>query len=537
MIRLSLKIAVCGIFLVSVFRATAHEDEQIPTGAPDKLGDVEFPISCSAAAQTEFNRAMAMLHSFFYPEAGKTFSRATELDPSCAMGHWGVALSWWYPLWFPPTKESFQAGKTALDNAVAVGAKTERERAYISALTKFYADPDKTDHRSRSLDYDKAMAKVYETYPDDNEAAALYALALQAAANPNDKTYTNQLRSAAILEKLFVETPNHPGVAHYLIHAYDYPELAPRALNAARRYGKIAPAMPHALHMPSHTFIAVGLWRDSIESNLAAGVEAKKLGWTQEEVHTMDYLVYAYLQLGESESANAVLARFPNVGDIDDKVRTLPLDYAVAAAPARVVLEQRRWADAASLVPITTTRFPATRAVTHFARALGAAHSGAVAEVEKEIARLAQNRDWLLQAKQDYWAKQVDIQRLTAEAWMAWAKGDSTKAVDTMRNAVDLEESTYKHPITPGQLIPARELLGDLLLEVGKPRDALTEYETSLRLNPNRFNGLYGAARAAELFGAADKAAQYFHQLLDISGAADVERQEVRHAKKFLSSK
>lgn len=535
MIRLSLKIAVCGILLVSIFTATAHEGEQIPTGAPDKLGEVKFPISCNIAAQAEFNHAMAMLHSFFYPEAGKTFSRAIELDPACAMGHWGVAMSWWYPLWFPPTKESFQAGKAALDKAVAVGAKTERERAYIAALSRFYAYPDSADHKARSLDYEKAMAQVYEKYPDDNEAAALYALALQATANPNDKTYGNQLRSAAILEKLFAETSNHPGVAHYLIHAYDYPELAPRALNAARRYGKIAPAMPHALHMPSHTFIAVGLWRDSIEANLAAGVEAKKLGWTQEEVHTMDYLIYAYLQLGETEAVNAVLAKLPNLRDIDDKVRTLPLDYAVAAAPARVALEQRRWADATSLVPIAT-RFPATRALTHFARALGAAHAGVAADVEAEIAQLTQIRDALVQGKQDYWAKQVDIQRQTAEAWLAWAKGDSTKAVDAMRSAVDLEESTYKHPITPGQLIPARELMGDLLMEVGKPRDALTEYETSLRLNPNRFNGLYGAARAAELSGATDKAAQYFRQLLDISGAADPERQEVRHAKLFLSS-
>ena len=534
--QLLLGIAVSGVLLASTLGAHAHEGEQIPTGAPDKLGDVEFPISCSAAAQDEFNRAMAMLHSFFYPEAGKTFSRATELDPSCAMGYWGVAMSWWYPLWFPPTKESFLAGKAALDKAIAVGAKTDRERAYIAALARFYGDYDKADHKSRSLDYEKAMAEVSEKYPNDREAAAFYALALQATANPNDKTYANQLRSAAILEKLFIDIPNHPGVAHYLIHAYDYPELAPRALNAARRYGKIAPAMPHALHMPSHTYIALGLWRDSIESNLAAGVEARNRGWMQEQVHTMDYLVYAYLQLGETQSANGVLARFPNVKDIDDKVRTLPLDYAVAAAPARFALEQRRWADAASLVPIVT-RFPATRALTHFARAMGAVHSGAVPDVEKEIEQLTQIHDELLQAKQDYWAKQVDIQRQTAEAWMAWAKGDSTKAVDTMRSAVDLEESTYKHPITPGQLIPARELMGDLLLEVGKPRNALTEYEASLRLNPNRFNGLYGAARAAEMSGDADKAAHYFRLLLDISEMADQERPEVRHAKMFLSSK
>lgn len=272
----------------------AHEGEQLPQGPPDRLGEVSFAVSCSAAAQEEFNRAMAMLHSFFYPESGRTFTRVTELDPSCAMGHWGVAMAWWYPLWYPPSRESFDKGKAAIEKARAVGANTERERAYIAALSAFYGDFDKLDHTTRALAYEERMAGIHAAFPDDREAAALYALALQATADPNDKTYSKQLESAQILEQLFAEQPNHPGAAHYLIHAYDYPELASRALPAARRYGAIAPAMPHALHMPSHTFIAVGMWQEAIQSNLASAEAADKLGWVQEQMHSMDYLVYAY---------------------------------------------------------------------------------------------------------------------------------------------------------------------------------------------------------------------------------------------------
>jgi tetratricopeptide (TPR) repeat protein len=514
--------------------ALGHEDEPIPSGAPDRLGEVVFPISCSAAAQEEFNRALAMLHSFFYPEAGKTFSRATEIDPSCAMGYWGVAMSWWYPLWFPPTKESFQQGKAALDKAVAVGAPTERERAYVAALANFYGDFDQLDHKSRSLAYEKAMAEVHQKYPDDREAAAFYALALQSTANPNDKTYANQLKSAEILETLFAKQPDHPGVAHYLIHAYDYPELAARGLPAARRYGAIAPAMPHALHMPSHTYIALGLWQESIESNIAAGAAARKLGWAQEELHTMDYLVYAYLQGARSGAAKEVLQKIAEV-KIAENARTLVFDYARAAAPARFALEQQRWDDAATLSPVPS-RFPATEALTYFARALGAAHLGKTENAEGEIAQLTQLRDTLLRSKQDYWAKQVDIQREAALAWVSWAKGNNAQAIELMRSAVTLEESTYKHPAAPGQLLPARELLGDLLMARNLPDEALVEYEASLRANPNRFNSLYGAARSAEMTGMASKAAAHYRQLLDMSKAADGERKELRHAKLFLTS-
>jgi hypothetical protein len=515
--------------------ASAHEDEQIPTGAPDRIGEVHFPISCSEPAQTEFNRAVAMLHSFFYPEAAKTFAKAAEIDPTCAMGYWGVAMSWWYPLWYPPTKESLMLGAAAAAKARELGGKTERERDYIAAIGAFYADFEKLDHKTRVLKYEREMERVHGRYPDDREAALFYALVLQASADPNDKTYAAQLRSAAILEKIYAEQPNHPGVAHYLIHAYDYPELAPRALDAARRYGRIAPAMPHALHMPSHTFIAVGMWQDSIESNLSAGAAARKFGWVQEELHTMDYLVYAYLQGAQAQAARAVLDQLAAV-KVDEKARTLPVDYALAAAPARFALEQRRWADAAALTP-STSRFTATPALTYYARALGAAHLGALADASAAVGELTQLRNALMQAKQDYWAKQVEVQLETARAWLAWASGKPAEALERMRAATALEESTYKHPITPGQLLPARELLGDLLLELHQPGQALAEYEASLRSNPNRLNGLYGAAQAAALAGDPDKAAMYYRRLLANCEHADSERPEVRQARLFLASR
>jgi hypothetical protein len=535
MIKTRWAVPVVTALLCLSLNASAHEDEQIPQGPPDRLGEVAFEIDCNAAAQTEFNRAMAMLHSFFYPESGRTFVRVTELDPSCAMGHWGAAMTWWYPLWYPPTRESFDKGKAAIEKARAVGARSERERAYIDALSAFYGDFDKQDHKSRALAYEYKMAALHAAFPEDREAAALYALALQATADHNDKTYSKQLKSAAVLEPLFAEQPNHPGAAHYLIHAYDYPELAPRALPAARRYGTIAPDMPHALHMPSHTFIAAGMWQESIEANLAAADSADRQGWVQERMHSMDYLVYAYLQGGQAAAAQAVRDQLARI-EVDEKVRSLPVDYARAASPARFALEQRRWSEASALTPLPS-RFPATRALTHYARALGFAHLGKAREVGQEVAQLAQIRDGLLQAKQDYWAKQVEVQLHTAQAWLAWASGDPALAVQSMRSAVALEESTYKHPITPGQLLPARELLGDLLLEAGQPAAALHEYEANLRLNPNRFNALYGAARAAELSGSSATAAAYYRKLLDVCQAADGERPELRQARQYLASR
>jgi tetratricopeptide (TPR) repeat protein len=369
-------------------------------------------------------------------------------------------------------------------------------------------------------------------YPDDHEAAAFYALALQATADPNDKSYRKQLESGAILEKLYAEQRDHPGVAHYLIHAYDYPELASRALDAAHHYGEIAPTMPHALHMPSHTFIALGLWDESIRSNLAAQASARKAAWVQEELHAMDYLVYAYLQNGRTGAAAQVKDAMAAV-KIEEK-HSLVMDYAIAAAPARYAIERRQWLEAARLTPIPST-FAASTALTFYARALGFARGNQADEAQRNVDQLAEIHERLINSGQRYWAKQVDIQLETAMAWVAWARGKSAEALSNMHAAVALEDSTYKSPVMPAYMLPARELLGDLLLELNQPDAALAEYERSLRAVPQRFNGLYGAARAAELAGDGQKARRYYSELVRVCDQSDSQRSELEQAKRFLA--
>jgi tetratricopeptide (TPR) repeat protein len=513
--------------------AWPHEDETPPARVPERLGQVNFPISCSAAAQAEFNRSVALLHSFYYQVAVKAFAHVTEIDPGCAMGYWGVAMSWWYPLWYPPTAASFAQGKAALDKARSVGAKTERERGYIEAIGAFYQDFDKQSHPARALAYERAMQHLHEQFDEDREATAFYALAMQATIDPNDKTYAKQLKSAALLEPLFAEQPDHPGLAHYIIHAYDYPGLATHALDAARRYGTIAPSVPHALHMPSHTFTYLGFWQEAIRSDTASAATARKQGDTNSELHAMDYLVYAYLQSGEEQSARRVLDDLSAMS-LNDKEGTIAIDYALAAAPARYAIELHRWSDAEALTP-RPSRFPATEALTHYARALGAAHAGNLALAREDVQALGAFRDALLSAKNDYWAKQVEIQRLTASAWLAWAEGDARAALNQMRAAADLEDSTYKHPVTPGQLTPARESLGDLLLELRDPVAALAEYQAALRVTPNRFNGVYGAARSAELAGDSATAKAYYAQLLGLCDKGSSARPELQRARMVVA--
>lgn len=370
---------------------------------------------------------------------------------------------------------------------------------------------------------------------EDREASAFYALAMQAAVDPNDKTYAKQLKSAALLEPLFADQPNHPGLAHYIIHAYDYPGLAPRALVAARSYGEIAPSVPHALHMPAHTFTYMGLWQEAIRADTAAAAAARKQGDTNSELHSMDYLVYAYLQSGEEQAAKTVLHDL-NAMSLENKERMIAIDYTLAAAPARYAIELRRWSDAAALTP-NPSRFPATEALTHYARALGAAHTGNIPLARENVQGLAALRDVLMTSKNDYWAKQVEMQRLTAAAWLAWAEADVEKALTQMRAAAELEDSTYKHPVTPGQLAPARELLGDLLLELQRPAEALAEYEATSRVTPNRFNGVYGAARSAELAGDSAKAKACYAQLLALCVRGSSARPELQRARMRMAQK
>jgi len=516
---------VVAIVLFSSAFVLGHERDE-------KLGQVHFPVSCSNDAQGQFDRAVALLHSFWYAEAAKAFTTITEADPTCAMGYWGIAMSVWYPLWQPPSEAMLKKGWSAVEQAKTVGAKTEREQQYIAAIEVFYRDADKLDHRTRSRAYEQAMEQLTRHYPEDREAAVFYALALNAIVSPNDKTYAHQLKATAILEKVFEEQPDHPGVAHYLIHSYDYPPLADRGLDAARRYAKIAPSAPHALHMPSHIFTRLGLWQESIESNQNSATAAKAHQSTFEQLHALDYLVYAHLQQAQDVAAKRVLdeRNAPIHGDLENFAAA----YAFAAIPARYALERRHWEDASQLEP-RPSKVKYTEAMTYFARAVGFAHNSDVTNARANVDKLQSLQMELVEAKQSYWAEQVEIQRRLAAAWTAYAEGKNDEAVTLMQSAADLEDSTEKSPVTPGPIFPAREMLGYLLLELNQPAQALPEFETSMQREPNRFNGFYGAARAAEMAGDHDKARKHYASLIALCERADSDRPELQQAKVFLA--
>jgi hypothetical protein len=520
--------------------ATAHETGD--RAGADAAGSVHFPVSCAAAVQPQFDHAVALLHSFWYEEAVKAFGAVAAADRSCAMAQWGIAMSWWYPLWYPPSEKALWAGSSAAAQAQTLGAKTERERGYIDAITAFYKDFATRDHRTRALAYAQAMAQLHERFPEDREAAMFYALALDATALPTDKTFANQRKAAAILEPISAEMPDHPGVAHYLIHSYDSPPMAEQGLPAARRYAKIAPDVPHALHMPSHIFTRLGLWQESIDANkashrVALGYARGTLGpdgWDQESLHTADYLEYAYLQIGQDAAARRVVEEVR--GYRSGPPVTLASAYAAAAIPARYVLERRDWAAAASLEPVSidTAPFAWASAITEFTHALGAARTGANDAASAAIAKLAAARDGLAEAKNTYWANQVEVQRQAAAATLAHMQGKDEDALDLMRKAATLEGSMDKHPATPGAVVPARELLADLLLELNRPAEALAEYEATLASEPNRFRSLFGAAQAAERGGDVGRAKDYYQRLLTMTAAADTPRAELQLAQAFV---
>jgi hypothetical protein len=460
------------------------------------------------------------------------------------MAYWGAAMSNWYPLWYPPSEAALKAGSDAVAKAQSIGAKTDRERDYIEAIASFYRDSDKLDNRTRSVAYEKAMEQVYLRYPDDREAGVFYALALDTTALPTDKTYANQEKAAKILQRVFAEQPNHPGAAHYLIHSYDSAPLADLGLPAAICYSDIAPAVPHALHMPSHIFTRVGQWQNSIASNRASAeagknYAAKAFGpgvvWDQ-SLHAMDYLAYSYLQTGQDAEAKRVLDQLASYQKAIPS--SLAAAYAIAAIPARYAVERQNWAEAAALssppIAFPWSAFPWTAPMITYARALGAAHTGDLAGAQAEIDKLKSARDALIQAKNTYWAGQVDVEVRSASAVLAQAQGRSDDALTLMRSAADLEDSSDKHPVTPGSIVPARELLGDMLLEANQPAQALIEYERSLNSAPNRFHGLAGAAAAAERAGDAPKAKLYSEKLVQLA-AADSDRPELLAARRLLT--
>jgi len=525
------------LFAFVIFSLTApvvaHEEHQHSAAEPEKVGTVHFSISCNAEVQPPFNRAVALLHSFWFQEANKGFSSVTEMDPDCAMGYWGLAMSLWYPLWEPPSEAILKQGWAAVEKAKSVGAKTDRERDYIAAIETFYQDADQRDHRTRVLAYEKAMEQVYLRYPEDREAAMFYALALNATALPTDKTYANQKKAGAILEKIFAEQPDHPGVAHYIIHSYDNPSLASRALPAARSYAQIAPSVPHALHMPSHIFTQLGLWQESIESNSASAAAAKDHGLSRDRLHAMQYLMYAYLQSGQEVEAKRVLDELNAIGEVESPNRGTA--HAFAMIPALYALERRQWSEAAALQP-RASGVPPAEAITYFARAVGSARSGNTTQARAEVEKLRSIHDVISQTKEDYRPDYVEIQRRAASAWLALAEGKKEEALRLMRSAADLEDSTGASATTT-PLLPAHELLGDLLLELHEPGQALREFEIALQMSPHRFNGLSGAARAAQLVGNTGKARTYYAQLVSLCDHADSARTELTEARVFLAKK
>ena len=526
--------------VLAVATAARAQEHEHAVGDVQKLGQVVFPTSCAEEAQEDFNRAVAMLHSFWYQKSEKAFAVVAQENPSCAMAYWGIAMSRFHQLWNKPGPEDVRVGQAALEEAKTVAAASERERGYINALEQLYKDANEVDHLTRMVAYEKAMEELYRRYADDSEAAIFYALALLGTAysSPSDKTYARQKDAGAILEKILATQPNHPGVAHYIIHSYDYPPLAGRALEAARRYATIAPDAPHALHMPSHIFTRRGLWQESIVSNQAAAAAAHKDGWIGEELHTTDYLAYAYLQgaqdgevenLWDWERSSELRAGVPNY---------LAGVYASAAIPARYAVERQQWKEAARLA-VPADVFPGgsscwAEATLYYARGLGAVHTGDLADARESIEKLQHCGEFLRQADEKLWADLVEAQRRAVTAWLALIEGKKNEALAMMRSAADLEDSTDKPPTTPGAIVPARELLGEMLLEVRLPAEALQEFEASLLNAPNRFRSLYGAGRAAELADELERASEYYSQLVEVCRYADTERAELREAREFL---
>src|SRR5438552_7431658 len=523
-----------GIAIITLMLgASAWPAAGQPAMGSDKIGQVTFPISCNAAAQKPFERLVALLHSFWYLEAVKGFTQVTQIDPQCAIGYWGIAMSNWTQIWSPPPPPALKRGWEAVEKAKAATTKNAKEADYVAAAEAFFKDADKVDHRTRAMAYSKMMEQAYAKYPSDREVAIFYALSLQATADPKDKTYARQKKSAEIAEKVFAAEPDHPGAAHYIIHAYDYPALAQKGMPAASRYAQFAPSVPHALHMPSHIYVLLGMWPETIQGNIVAAAAEKDRGNPDDRMHALDYLVYAYLQQAQDVEARRVL----------DEARGIMADlaarkvdsgrptahFAMAAIEARWALERGKWTEAAAIEP-RPNRFPHTEAMIYFARAIGAARSGDAARARANVDRLAALKEAM---KDPYWAEQIEIQRRAAAAWTARAEGKGDEASALMGSAVELEASTEKHNITPGPIVTVRERLRRMLMEAGQPGPAGQAYEASLRVAPNRFKALYGVAKAAERAGDREKARTYYGRLLATAASADSQRPELVEAKAF----
>jgi hypothetical protein len=537
-----LMLAVSLIAGICATGVLAHQDDAASPRKPkgEQLGRVLFKTSCTPQAQQEFERALALLHSFYFPETVKAFSAIPQTDPSCAIAYWGIAVSTRpNPLVGPWDAATLKRGLDAVKQGQAIGAKTARERDWLAAIEEFYKDFDAVDQDTRTRNYAKAMEALAKKYPKDVEAKIFYALALNETFD--HKSMEPLLKAINILEPLDKKYPDHPGITHYLIHSYDFPPLAKKGVPAANKYAKIAPAAPHAQHMPSHIYTMVGMWQESIASNLRSvkvaneyAAQSKLDGTLAGVPHAYDFMQYAYLQLGQDAKAKALIADSAAVQKIIGPVSAGQM--ARAAVPARYMLERQDWQGAAQLQPLGTP-FPAAEAVTHFARAMGAARSGNFAAAQADIDALKALRAGLEQANQSYWAEQVEVQILGAQAWIAHGQGHKGEALTFMRAAADLEDGSEKHVAMENRLYPMRELLGDMLREQGQPAAALQEYEVSMKHAPNRLRGYYGAAKAAEASGDQKKAATYMSSLVRLTRDADSDRAEIREAKQQRASR
>ena len=526
--------------LTLVASVWADTDPANRTGDPEKLGRVHFKTSCSPEAQKQFERALAMLHSFFFPETVKAFTAIPATDPSCAIAHWGIAISQRpNPLVGPFDAATLKRGLDAIEKGEAIGPKTQRERDWLAALKEFYKDYDKVDQDTRTRNYEKAMERLASKYPDDVEAKIFWALALNETFD--HKSMEPLLKAIKILEPIDKKYPDHPGVTHYLIHSYDFPTIALRGVPAANKYAKIAPSAPHAQHMPSHIYSMVGMWEESVVSNWRSvmvandyAAKAKLDGTLGGVPHAYDFMAYAYLQLGQDLKARGLIQEAMSIR----KVIGVPLAGATAraAVPARYMLERQDWQGAAQLQPLGTG-YPMAEAITHFARAMGASRSGDSTAAQADIEKLKEQRAALERASQGYWAGQVEIQILGAQAWTAQGQGNKSDALKFMRAAADLEDGSEKHVAMENRLYPMRELLADMLMAQGEAAAALKEYATSLKNAPMRLRGFYGAAKAAEASGDAKKAREYFEKLARLTRNAHGDRPELREAKQRLASK
>jgi tetratricopeptide (TPR) repeat protein len=548
-------------FLIALVGSAGVQSATVPEpGDLRAAGKVDFPISCTPAVQPEFARGVALLHSFFYEEARRIFTSVAEQDPKCAMAQWGIAMTWWHPIWTPPTPDEMSAGKAAIAKAMEMPAGTDRERGFITALNVYYNTPDSptagavgqschgpVGPRDRVIAYERAMRQLRDKYPDDFEAQTFYAFAILAVgyATPSDTTLSKQLQAGAMLEQLWKSNPNHPGVVHYLIHCYDYPALAQRGLTAARSYDSIAPWVPHALHMPSHIFTRLGMWDESIAANRASAAASRAYAAMRhrdateaEELHALDYMAYSYLQEAQDTKAKEIV-------DFAATVRKTNPDlefsgaYALAAIPTRYAFERNDWAAAAALtIPNLPhwSSFPFMEALIEYGHALGRAHTGDLDGARKAIARMRQLRDATKDPKFDYFKNHLDVQMQAASAWVAYGEGKKDEAIEMLRRSADAEDVLGKHPVSPGAFVPIREQLGSVLLELGRPKDAQREFEAALKIYPGRFRGLYGAALAAEQTGDKENAGRYYARLAAQTSKSDGSRTELNHIREYRTA-